>query len=204
MSQLLDPEAVKKTIQELLIASPKGCSVRQLVQNYKLVSYQELPYLALGFSSPMAYLNSMPSLVTVTRRRDGTLLTATTGTWKSPESTEPHAQSTTVFKVREVKPCLKKQLASLMLSYPNGLRLNDFQEAFARRFSFYFSFRDCGFSTLAELIRAIPNILTIDFAGPRGVMVYAASEEAVQSSGINWAKLTKERQTSDLSKLKKS
>ncbi len=37
-----------------------------------------------------------------------------------------------------------------MLSYPNGIQLNNFQEAFARRFSFYFSFRDCGFKSGTE------------------------------------------------------
>lgn len=197
-----DPETVKRTIQELLNASRKGCSPRQLLKNYILHTGREIPHESFGYSTLMAYLNSMPSLVTVTRRRDGTLLTVPQGSLENSElhSTELHqlAASTSDLKMAEVKPGLKKQLANLMLSYPNGIRLVDLQEAFARRFSFYFSHQECGFSTLVELINSIPNVLKIEFeGGSKGVTVYAACDDVVQSSGINWEKLTKDRKNSE-------
>lgn len=184
-------EAVRRTIQDLLYASKKGCSLHQLMIKYKHTTGREIPYESFGHPSTMSLLESMPKLVSIAKGKNGTWLTAT------PRNLDTHSQTpcSSTSKVTEVKPSLKKQLANLMLSYPNGLRLADLQEAFARRFSFYFSFREYGFSTLAELIKSIPDVLRLEVTSSKGLVIYAASEDVMHTSRISWTKLAKDRKT---------
>lgn len=227
MSQASE-ETVKKTIKALLISSKGGCSPRQLVQDYRYVANSEIPYESFGHSTLMSYLNSLSSILTVSRGRDRTTLTAvpdpatrnisklvskqkssTSSFGSSQRSCDPSTSSTgeqatasssksAQAPVTEVPSGLKKQLTSLTLSYPNGIRLDDLREAFARRFSFYFSYRECGFNNLTEMIESIPSVLEMRFEGGRGLVVTAASENAAaKTSGINWTKLGKDRKTSD-------
>ncbi len=221
MSQASE-ETVKKTIRALLISSKGGCTPRQLVQDYRYFSNSEIPYEVFGHSTLMSYLSSLSSVLTVTRGRDRTLLTAVSdpstenisklvskqktstnsrfgsSCQRSCEPTTSEHTHTSSLKsaevpVNNVPSSLKKQLTNLMVAYPNGIRLDDLREAFARRFSFYFSYRECGCNNLTEMIESIPSVVEMHFEGGRGQVVTAASENGDKTSGINWTKLDKDR-----------
>lgn len=222
-------ESAKQTIRALLDSSRGGYSPRQLMQQYKFVTGSQIPYESLGYHTLMAYLSSLTDVLTIIKRRDGTLLKSipytpadktasqTVSKQRHPSSgfgsrsnsvssnsttSNPPTPASVSSTNPEVRAGLKKQLRNLMLSYPNGIRLDNLQEAFARRFAFYFSFREYGFNTLTTMVESIPDVLTINYQEGLGIMVKASTEDTDESFGINWAKVERDRKNADKSKEK--
>ena len=180
---------VKKTIRALLLSSKGGCTPRSLLEDYKYLYGQTIPYKELGFNTLMDLLHYMKDVVIVQYRLEGTKL------YGIPDASTKHiagmvAKQKDSKKNRSVsvsyhptlsmvtkrgaswgcedrespKPPLtfQAQLRTLFLSYPNGVALHDFGEAFARRFGYYFSYRGWGFTSLEQVLRSIPDVITME------------------------------------------
>ena len=79
------------------------------------------------------------------------MITKRSASWGAKDSPIPKAPLT-----------FHSQLKTLFLSYPNGVALHDFTEAFARRFGYYFSYKGWGFSTLEQVLGSIPEVITVE------------------------------------------
>ena len=215
-------EDVKKTIRVLLNSSKGGCSPRQLMNDYKFVTGASIPFTSFGYDSLMSYLSSLKDVLTVSRSRDRTTLHVVSSPaaanvakvapkprhsssgigYSKPELSAPTVKSSSTSTVLTAIPAtVKTKFRSLMLSYPNGILLTSFQEAFARRFSYYFSFRTWGYSSLEEMVRALPSVLQLVEDPVKKVLVVKGAPDSSPSgdevTGIDWAKLSKERKDSD-------
>lgn len=161
MSTLTD---VKKRIRALLISSKSGCTLKTLYQDHLSVIGEELPYKRLGYRTLVAFVKTIPDVVSLKVRDGETLLYAV------PDETTQHI-SRMVSRQRSsrsaayVQPPPRKkqpqkripeafgiQLKQLFLSYPNGIALERFNEAFGRRYGYYVKFTPWGYSTLEELL----------------------------------------------------
>ena len=159
-------DEVKKRLRALLISSKGGCSPKQLYQDYREVIGEEIPYEELGFNSLTSFINSIPDVVTVSRTRDGrTMLYAVANQetqhivkMVSRQRTTRSAGNLAVQQSKRRAPPKKIpdtfgiQLKQLFLSYPTGVSLNRFNEAFARRFGYYLNFQAWGYTTLDEVL----------------------------------------------------
>ena len=65
------------------------------------------------------------------------------------------------FTIRDpmVPDTVKVLLKELMLSYPNGLSLKAFENAYAKRFHHYIHYKSWGFESLSSMISSVPDIL---------------------------------------------
>ena len=62
---------VKKILRALLLSAKGGCSVRSLVEDYKMIYGEPIPFKQLGFNTLMALLRDMPDAVAVRNRPEG-------------------------------------------------------------------------------------------------------------------------------------
>lgn len=170
MASLID---VKKRIRALLISSKSGCSLKQLYQDYKTVIGEELPYGELGYRSLMALIRDIPDVVRV--RLNGIDQVATLY-GVADEKTQHLARMVARQKLSRsagnisAKPPSRKpppkripnafsvQLKQLFLSYPNGVSLERFNDAFARRFGYYLKYTPWGYSTLEQLLEDVEEV----------------------------------------------
>lgn len=185
-----DYEKLKKSLRAFLLSSKNGCTPRSLVEDYKHVYGEPIPFKQLGFKSLMELLHDMRDAVAVHYRPEGTrlygiadkstkhiadmvasqkdskkkkgsvnpsshptmsMITKRSASWGAKDSPVPKAPLT-----------FHAQLKTLFLSYPNGVALHDFAEAFARRFGYYFSYKGWGFSTLEQVLGSIPEVITVE------------------------------------------
>lgn len=224
-------EQVKKTIKALLLSSKHGCSPTQLMNDYQHYQGEKIPYLNLGYDSLMIFLSSLRDVVSVSRTPSGVLLYAVSQSKNTKNSVRldtkqksSHCVWTTAGEPRlscvipaprsdsdssfsQVPATFKTKLKTLMLSYPDGVPLGDFQEAFARRFSYYFTFRNWGFTTIEEVLQSIPEILYVENdRGKKTVYVKKVEDASTKlpsrekTKGLNWEALDKERKASECSK----
>ena len=191
-SQLTDSEKllkIKKTLRALLLSSKGGCSPRSLADDYRYLYGHPIPHKELGFSSLMDLLYHMKDVVVVQHRFEGTrlfgiaddstrhiarMVARQSGGKKGRSISVPNHPTVSMVTRRgtswatkdppKPKPPLtfQAQLKTLFLSYPNGVAVDDFSEAFARRFGYYFSYRGWGFSSLEHVLRSIPEVITVE------------------------------------------
>lgn len=173
--QMADVARVKRTVRALLLSSKQGCTPKQLLSDYEQIVGESLPYKDLGYHSLMEFVHSIPDVVRVSRMRDtnrtilyGVADDSTKHIAKMvskqrsvkryashlPNSYHPASRSTP-----QVPHTFRIQLKTLMLSYPNGLCIDSFMEAFARRFGYYLSYRQWGFTSLAQVLNSVSDIL---------------------------------------------
>ena len=180
---------VKKTLRALLLSSKSGCSPRSLSDDYKYLYGRAIPHKELGFSSLMDLLHHMKDVVVVQHRAEGTrlfgiaddstrhiarMVARQSGGKKGKSISVPTHPTVSMVTRRGTswaskdpplpKPPLtfQAQLKTLFLSYPNGVALQDFAEAFARRFGYYFSYRGWGFTSLEQVLKSIPEVITVE------------------------------------------
>ena len=180
---------LKKALRALLLSTKGGCSPRTLVDDYKLIYGEGIPYKQLGFNTLMDLLHDMRDAVAVHRRAEGTrlygipdestkhiagmvakqkdskknratpasfhpttsMITKRSASWGAKDDPAPKAPLT-----------FHAQLKTLFLSYPNGVALHDFAEAFARRFGYYFSYKGWGFTSLEQVLLSVPEVITVE------------------------------------------
>ena len=152
---------VKKRIRALLISCKGGCSPRNLYSDYKEVTGEAIPYEKLGYRSFMALIHDIPDAVSSRLTRDNrTMLYAVPddktrhiasmvakqrGPVCSNEIIRPNSSSRSRAPLqqpsRRIPESFCPQLIALFLSYPNGISLERFPEAYARRYGYYLNYR---------------------------------------------------------------
>lgn len=170
MASLID---VKKRIRALLISSKSGCSLKQLYQDYKAVIGEELPYSELGYRSLMGLIRDIPDVVRVKLNGSDQVATlygvADEKTQHLARMVARQRQSRSAGNVCSKPPNRKPppkripntfgvQLKQLFLSYPNGVSLERFNDAFARRFGYYLKYTPWGYSTLEQLLEDVEDV----------------------------------------------
>ena len=175
MEQLQD---VKKRIRALLTSSRGGCSLRQLCVDYKEVTGDDIPYSALGHRSMMSFVRSIPDVIAIQMKPDGRAvlyavplektkhMSRMIARQKSSSSGRPgfqarasqHNSAQHVTRTKKVPAKFAIQLKTLFLSYPNGISLERFPDAFALRFGYYLNYRSLGFSSLDEVFQLTEGV----------------------------------------------
>lgn len=173
----MDSARVKHTVRALLLSSKHGCTPKQLLSDYRHIVGEGLPYESLGYSTFMQYVKSIPDVVQITSQQGMTVLlgvadesTSHIAKMVARQKTAPSLHkrcfsmlniSNTAHVSREPKVphTFQLQLKTLMLSYPNGLVVSRFMEAFARRFGYYLNYRGWGFSSVDQMLKTVPNIV---------------------------------------------
>ena len=199
----MDPVTVKRTVRALLISAKHGCTPKQLLSDYKRITGECLPYETLGYSTFMQYVKSIPDVVQITSQQGMTVLRGI-----ADESTDHIAKmvarqktaassmhkryssmldmSTTGRGPREPKVphTFQLQLKTLMLSYPNGLAVKHFMEAFARRFGYYLNYRGWGFNSVDQMLKTVPNIVKYQLdPAEKAYMIKRVSAPVVSRAG---------------------
>ena len=127
---------------------------------------EDIPYTELGYRSLMSFIKSIPDVVSVKLTRDGHTTLYAVGSAETQHimkmvSRQKTSRSAGNLAVQPPKrrPPPKKipdtfgiQLKQLFLSYPNGVSLDRFNEAFARRFGYYLKYQSWGYATLDEVL----------------------------------------------------
>lgn len=228
-------EDVKKEIRALLISTKHGCTPKQLQNDYLQVMGENLPFHCFGYTNLMSFVQSMPDVVSVCLSRNNTILYGVSNSKtkkihdlvaKQKNSHKGPSGWTTVpprmnmvtknsapppHKDPVVPSPFKIRLKELMLSYPNGILLNVFNEAFAKRFHYYIAYQNWGFESIEGMIASVPDILFINDDATRNVKIVKRSirQERVKDQdtecqtqenrgvlAINWYSLEKERKKS--------
>ena len=179
MAELQSEATIKRTVRAVLLSSKHGCTPRQLANDYAHIIGESIPFESFGYSSLMKFIMSMPDVVRVERGRDRTML------YGIPDQRTEHIakmvanqrsvkRMTSIATVRlgnshwsrsfqpKVPHTFRLQLKTLMLSYSSGLSVRNFMEAFARRFGYYLNYKAWGFSDLILLLRAVPDIISLE------------------------------------------
>ena len=182
----MDSARVKHTVRALLLSSKHGCTPKQLLSDYRHIVGESLPYESLGYSTFMQYMKSIPDVVKITSQQGMTVLfgvadesTSHIAKMVARQKTAPSLHkrcfsmlnmSSTAHVSREPKVphTFQLQLKTLMLSYPNGLVVSRFMEAFARRFGYYLNYRGWGFSSVDQMLKTVPNIVQYELDPTEG------------------------------------
>ena len=179
-----DMDTVKKTIRALLISAKNGLTPNQLAKDYEVIIGEPLPVKKLGYRSLMDLVYSIPDVIQVTINAYGRItlrgiadtssrhiaqLVSKQRSTKSyshikSHSSTPHLKSPPSRKPEKIVPAqFKVKLRQLLVSYPDGLPMSKFQEAFVRRFGYYVHVRQWGFSSLADALMSIEDVVKLVF-----------------------------------------
>lgn len=173
----MEREELKKRVRALLISSKQGCTPSNLLRDYKSVFGESLPLNEFGYRTVVAMAEDMPDVVRFqpggvngvllrgvadeSTRHIAKMVSRQRNTgYHQMKSEQPvkRAVSTAPSIPFHVQGCLRQ----LLHAYPNGLPIEQFEEAYARRFGYYLSLRRLKCNSLQELINNVPDILKID------------------------------------------
>lgn len=62
---MADDKEFKKNLKGLIISSPKGLTVSQLLRDYRETIGREIPFRAMGYTSIVEYLQNIPDTLRV-------------------------------------------------------------------------------------------------------------------------------------------
>ena len=172
----MDKAEFKKRVRALLISSKQGCTPNGLLKDYRSVFGEGLPLYEFGYRSVVAMAEDMPDVVRIQQGGGcGVILRGV-----ADESTRHIAKmvsrqrNTGFHQIKPDQPVrravttpsipfhIQGCLRHLMHAYPNGLPIEQFEEAYARRFGYYLSLRRLKCNSLQELINNVPDVLKID------------------------------------------
>ena len=188
----MDRAELKKRVRALLISSKQGCTPNNLLRDYKSVFGEGLPFHEFGYRSVVAMAEDMPDVVRIQYQGGGGGVVLLRGV--ADESTRHIAKmvsrqrntgyhhlkvdqparkaSTTPSVPFHIQGCLRQ----LMHAYPNGLPIEQFEEAYARRFGYYLQLRRMKCNTLQELVNNVPDVLKINRGSAGRILIVEASE----------------------------
>ena len=178
----MDRAELKKRVRALLISSKQGCTPNSLLRDYRSVFGEGLPLNEFGYRTVVAMAEDMPDVIRIQKGGTGYGITLR---GVADESTRHIAkmvsrQRNTGFHQMKAEQPVRRTvitpsipfhiqgcLRQLMHAYPNGLLIEHFEEAYARRFGYYLSLRRLNCNSLQELINNVPDVLKInkDVAG---------------------------------------
>lgn len=188
----MDRAELKKRVRALLISSKQGCSPNNLLRDYKSVFGEGLPLNEFGYRTVVAMAEDMPDVVRLhyqggghgvflrgvadesTRHIAKMVQRQKNSGYHHMKMDQPVRKATTTPSIPfYIQGCLRQ----LLQAYPNGLPIEQFEEAYARRFGYYLSLRRLKCNSLQELINNVPGVLKIakDING-RTVVVGEASK----------------------------
>jgi len=172
----MDRTELKKRVRALLISSKQGCTPSNLRKDYESVFGEGLPLSEFGYSSVEAMAEDMPDVVRIHHRGGGydiifygvadestRHIAKMVSRQKNTGYHHLKGQSikrpvTTPSIPFHIQGCLRQ----LLHAYPNGLPIEQFEEAYARRFGYYLSLRRLKCNSLQELINSVPGVLKIN------------------------------------------
>ena len=175
----MDRAELKKRVRALLISSKQGCTPNNLLRDYKSVFGEGLPLNEFGYRSVVAMAEDMPDVVRIQQGGShGVLLRGvadestrhiakmvsrqrSTG-YHQLKAEQPVKRAITAITTPSIPFHIQGCLRQLLHAYPNGLPIEQFEEAYARRFGYYLSLRRLKCNSLQELINNVPDILKID------------------------------------------
>ena len=175
-----DLEKVKRLIRSLLLSSKNGLSEKQLVRDYLMVTGERLNHHVFGYQSLMSFLRSMPDVVRMAPDRVcGVMLYGVAGENKDIQrvaslvarnkATKPYLNikgtqtRPAAPPPRSIPPSVKLKFRTLMLSYPNGMPMEKFLDAFAQRFGYYLNLTQCGFSSVHAALTTLPDVVKLEY-----------------------------------------
>ncbi len=98
----------------------------------------------------------------------------------APPSLPPRFLPPPVKKHKEVPVDFSVKMKQLMISYPNGLPLSKFHEAFERRFGYFPNVASWGFSSLNDVFRLVDSVDVVtrksEGAAPEQILLLATKE----------------------------
>lgn len=182
-----DINSLKKTLRALLLSAKRGLTLQQLYNDYEMVIGRSVPYAKLGYRSFSELLRSMPDVVKARRDSRGRELfegiadpssahiasmvskQRNTKSYCRLKSTQPVISNRLSPKCAkkcppEVPMNVKIKLRQLLVSYPDGLPLSKFQDAYNKRFGYYLHTSTWGFKNLLEALQSINSILTLEYS----------------------------------------
>ena len=183
MTQAVHDEVdVKKTVRALLVSARNGLTPAQLEKDYESMIGTTLPYKKLGYNSLMEFIEDSPDVVSIQRRRGSIVLSAVVDESSAhlarmisrQKNSKPYNHikpSQPVKRIpsityssasKRVLPLnIKNRLKELLTSYPNGLPLGKFQEAYAKRFGHYLNVKVWDFKDLFDAISSVNDIVSV-------------------------------------------
>lgn len=193
----MDRAELKKRVRALLISSKQGCTPNNLLRDYKSVFGESLPLTEFGYRTVVAMAEDMPDVVRIHYQGSGygvILRGIADDSTRHIAKMVSRQRNTGYHSIRVDQPVRKAVtmptipfhiqgcLRQLLHAYPNGLLLDHFEEAYARRFGYYLSLRRLKCSNLMELINNVPDVLKIDKdSAGRTVIVGEASRSSFNS-----------------------
>ena len=186
----MDRAELKKRVRALLISSKQGCTPNGLLKDYRSAFGEGLPLNEFGYRGVMGMAEDMPDVVRIQQQGGGygVLLRGV-----ADESTRHIAKmvsrqkNTGFHQIKSDQPVrrtvstpsipfhIQGCLRQLLHAYPNGLPIEHFEEAYARRFGYYLSLRRLKCNSVQELVNNVPDVLKIDKdAAGRAVIVEAS------------------------------
>ena len=197
-------EMVKKEIRALLISRKHGLTPKQLNSDYLRTMGRDLPYRNFGYKDCLSFVKTMPDVAKVCMSLNKAVLYGVADsktkkiqnlvskqrTSKSEKLVSQWTESRQVTKqaaTASTKPVIperfKQKLKELMLSFPNGISLKDFNESFAKRFQHYIAYRNWGFDSVESMIRSVPDVLHLNHDKVRNVKT--VTRVALQLTGLS-------------------
>lgn len=182
-----DKESVKNTLRSLLVSAKNGLTPSDLRRDYETMVGNAVPIKELGYPSFFELLQSMPDAVAMHKSRGGTLILSAVASESCRHVVDLVARQKTVKPYCAIKSGMKAPVMSmkmhpplpvrskrsavpdhvklklkhLMISYPNGLPMVKFQEAFNRRFGYYLHPSVWGFTTVLDALQSLPDIIKL-------------------------------------------
>lgn len=173
----MDRAELKKRLRALLISSKQGCTPNNLFKDYKSAFGEGLPLNDFGYRSVVEMAEDMPDVVRIqnqggygivlrgvadeSTRHIAKMVSRQKNTGYHQMKTEQPAKrpmSTSPSIPFHIQGCLRQ----LLHAYPNGLPIEQFEEAYARRFGYYLSLRKLKCNSLEELINYVPEVLKVE------------------------------------------
>ena len=181
MAQAQDLETIKKVLRSLLISARHGLTERDLVRDYQQVTGERLNHRAFGHVTMLSFLRSMPDVVRIVPNlSSGVLLFGEVGENKDVQRVASLVARSKVSRSklnikstynpsqrsppsRFIPASVKLKFRTLMLSYSNGMPLNKFLDAYAKRFGYYINLSQLGFSDIRGALASVTDIVKIEF-----------------------------------------
>ena len=185
-------EEVKKEIRALLLSTKHGCTPGELQADYLQMLGENVPFRSFGYENLTSFLRSIPDVVRECSSRNGTILYAVSDSktknvhdmvakqkGKKKERNKVASRVPITFKRSSPPLCMKPvvpstvkiRLKELMYSYPSGLSLQNFQDAFAKKFQYKMSFENYGFESLESMIASVADILSLENDAKKNIKI---------------------------------
>ena len=180
MAQAQDLETIKKVLRSLLISARHGLTERDLLRDYQQVTGERLNHRMFGHVTLLSFLRSMPDAVRIVPNSSfGVLLFGEIGDNKDVQRVANlvarSKASRSKLNIRSmstvsrpppscfIPASVKIKLRTLMLSYSNGMPLDKFLDAYAKRFGYYLTLSNLGFGDIRSALATVPDIVKIEF-----------------------------------------